>query len=281
MIITKLALPRRTFLRGMGATLALPLLDAMVPALSVTARTAARPTCRLGFIYIPNGVNLDAWRPAGEASALQLSSTLAPLEPCRDQLLVLSGLALREAESQGDGGGDHSRASVAWLSGAHAKRTEGAEVLGGTTADQIAAKAIGRDTVLPSLELATEQNDRMVGNCDGGYSCAYQNTISWRDPTTPMPMEIHPRVVFERLFGDDSSPAERLERLERSRSILDAMRDDAFRLQARIGVSDRRRIDQYLDAVRDVERRIQKAEAFQGTSPLPLPSRPLDIPDSF
>ena len=283
MIITKMALPRRTFLRGVGATLALPFLDAMVPAaaLSAATRAAVAPVKRLGFIYIPNGANMAKWTPAVDGTNLELSPTLSPLAPVRDHVVIPTGLAHRQAEAWGDGNGEHSRASAVWLNGIHPRRTEGADVEAGTTADQLAAQTLGRDTPLPSLELALE-NSFVVGNCDNGYSCVYTNTISWRTPTTPLPMEHNPRVVFERLFGEGGTVAQRQARLQEDRSILDAVRDDMNRLQAGLGSGDRTRVDQYLDAVREIERRIQQAEAQSETSVLPeVLDRPVGVPDDF
>jgi len=280
MMITKRALPRRTVLRGMGATLALPFLDAMTPALTALARTAATPAPRLGFVYIPNGVVLPEWRPEATGTAFALSPTLAPLASLRDEIMVLTGLAHRQADAFGDGNGDHSRASAVWLTGVHARQTEGADVLAGASADQIAARVLGQQTPLPSLELALEANE-LIGNCDVGYSCVYQNTIAWRTPTTPVPMETHPRIVFERLFGDGSSPDARRARLRSTRSILDSVTDEAARLQRSLGLRDRSRMDQYLDAVRDVEQRVQRAEDYSVDAGLELPERPVDIPEAF
>ncbi|MDA1094357.1 MAG: DUF1552 domain-containing protein [Acidobacteria bacterium] len=280
MIITKMSLPRRTFLRGMGTALALPLLDAMVPAATALAQTAASPTKRLGFIYIPNGANMGRWTPSAEG-ALNLSPTLSPLAPVRDQIVIPTGLAHRQAEAWGDGNGEHSRASGVWLNGVHPRRTEGADVRAGTTADQIAAATLGRDTPLPSLELSLE-NSFVVGNCDNGYSCVYTNTISWRSPTTPLPMEHNPRVVFERLFGEGGTATERLARLGEDRSILDAVREDMTRLEQKLGPEDRGRVSQYLDAVREIERRIQRVEAQADDAALPENlARPVGIPESF
>jgi len=280
MIITKMSLPRRTFLRGMGTALALPLLDAMVPAATALAQTAASPTKRLGFIYIPNGANMGRWTPSTEG-ALDLSPTLSPLAPVRDQIVIPTGLAHRQAEAWGDGNGEHSRASGVWLNGVHPKRTEGADVRAGTTVDQIAAATLGRDTPLPSLEISLE-NSFVVGNCDNGYSCVYTNTIAWRSPTTPLPMEHNPRVVFERLFGEGGSTTERLARLGEDRSILDAVREDMARLQQKLGPGDRGRVSQYLDAVREIERRIQRVEAQADDAELPENlARPVGIPESF
>src|SRR5216683_460782 len=198
MFITKMSLPRRSFLRGMGVTLALPLLDAMVPALSALAVTGAKPARRLGFVYVPNGVIQSQWVPAATGAGFELSPTLAPLAAVRDKLLVLSGLSQRQAESFGDGNGDHARGCASWLNGVHPKRTEGAGVQAGTTIDQIAANELGQLTRLPSLELALESQERGLGSCDNGYACVYINTISWRTPTSPVPMEIHPRIAFDR-----------------------------------------------------------------------------------
>jgi len=280
MIITKMSLPRRTFLRGVGATLALPLLDAMVPAATALARTAAKPSARLGFIYIPNGANMQQWTPAGESGSLKLSSSLQPLANVRDHVVIPTGLDHRQAEAWGDGNGEHSRASAVWLNGVHPKRTEGADVEAATTADQIAAAQLGQETPLPSLELALE-NSFVVGNCDNGYSCVYTNTFSWRTPTTPLPMEHNPRVVFERLFGEGGTGEQRAARLSEDSSILDAVREDMLRLERTLGTGDRLRITQYLDAVREIERRIQQVES-QSDAALPdILARPVGIPESF
>jgi len=281
MMITKMALPRRTFLRGMGASLALPLLDAMVPALSAIAKTAAKPVQRLGCIYVPQGENMFQWTPKGEGTTFDLSPILSPLEPFKSQMIVPSGLAHRMAESMGDGNGEHSRASGVWLNGVHPKRTEGADVRAGTTIDQVVAHQFGKETPLPSLEIALE-NSYVVGNCDNGYSCVYTNTISWRTPTTPLPMEHNPRVVFELLFGEGGTAEQRLARMGEDRSILDAVGEDIARLERSLGVNDRTRVDQYLDAVREIERRIQRAEAQAGESTLPPTlDRPVGIPETF
>ena len=281
MIIKKLSLPRRTFLRGMGATVALPLLDAMVPALSALATTAAAPIKRLGFVYLPNGAVMQAWTPRGEGTNLELSPTLSPLAPYRDQTLVISRLAHGQAEPLGDGNGEHSRASAVWLNGVHPKQTEGADVRAGVTADQLAAAELGKQTPLPSLELAIDL-DFLVGNCENGYSCVYMNTIAWRTPTTPLPMENNPRVVFERLFGDGGTREQRLAEMRKDRSILDSVTEDLAHLERDLGTGDRQRLDQYLDAVRAVERRIQLSEAQGADATLPENlSRPAGIPDSY
>jgi hypothetical protein len=281
MLITKMALPRRTFLRGMGVTLALPLLDAMVPALSAVASSAAKPVRRLGFIYTPNGATMAAWTPSGEGPKLDaLSPTLSPLDRLKDQVVVPTGLSQRQAESKGDGNGEHSRGQTVWLSGVHPKRTEGADVEAGITVDQIAAQAIGKDTPLLSLEMALEQN-YLVGNCDNGYSCVYWNTISWRTPTTPLPMEVNPRVLFERLFGDGGTPEQRLSQVREDRSILDSVKESVSTLQGRLGASDRVRVAEYLDSMREIERRIQIAEKQGGESVVNLPDRPIGVPESY
>ena len=281
MIITKMALPRRTFLRGVGATLALPFLEAMVPALTAVAKTGAAGPHRMGFVYIPNGANMAAWTPKGEGANFEFSPTLSPLAPFRNQLIIPTGLAHRQAEALGDGNGDHARASGVWLNGVHPKRTEGADVQAATTADQIAAKVLGNETPLPSLELALEQID-LVGNCDNGYSCVYMNTISWRSPTTPLPTENNPRVVFERMFGDGGSVADRRAQMQKDRSILDSVTEDMNRLQRSLGAGDRTIVNEYFDAVREVEQRIQRAESRGDESALPTTlARPVGIPDSY
>ena len=273
MIVTGKALPRRTFLRGVGAALALPLLDAMTPALA----RAAEPVRRLGWVYLPNGMAMESWTPPA-GPALTLSPTLRPLEAFRDRLVVLSGLAQGQAEALGDGNGEHTRATATWLNGVHPRETEGADVRAGTTADQMAAARLGRTTPLPSLELAIDR-DYLVGNCENGYSCIYMNTIAWRDPVTPLPMENNPRVVFERLFGEGGSTAERRAQFRKDRSILDAVADDLARLERAVGAGDRARVAQYLDAVRAVERRIQLS-ARRGAA-LPEMARPVGVPESY
>ena len=277
MIISKKTLPRRTVLRGLGTAMALPMLDAMVPALSGISGRAAEPVRRLGWVYCPNGMAMDAWMPAAKES-LELSTTLSPLAPYRDQTVVVSGLAQGQAEALGDGNGEHTRATATWLNGIHPRETEGADVRAGKTADQIAADQLGRTTPLSSLELAIDQ-DFLVGSCDNGYSCIYMNTIAWRDETTPLPMQNNPRVVFERLFGDGGSTADRQSEFRKDRSILDAITSDLARLQREVGVGDQARVTQYLDAVRAIERRIQLSE--QKDTELPELERPVGIPESY
>jgi hypothetical protein len=281
MIVMNKAISRRAILRGVGASFALPLLDAMVPALSAASAAAVvKPVRRLGFMYIPNGAILGKWTPESVGTGFEFTPTLKPLEPFRDRLVVVSNLASRPAEAEvGEGSGDHARASAVWLSGIHPNRTEGADLRGGTTIDQIAAEQLGRDTQLRSLELAVEDFST-AGSCDIGYSCAYVNTLSWRTPTTPLPMQTNPRTVFEQLFGDDGSADARQRRLEEDRSILDAIVGEIGRLQKRLGAGDRRRVTDYLDGVREIERRIKKIEE-QAESQLALPDLPAGIPDLY
>lgn len=282
MTITKRALPRRTILRGVGVSMALPLLDAMVPALTATARTAAAPRTRLAFWQTANGVYGPDFKPKGEGTALktlELTPIIAPLAPLLGQTTIATGLSNVAAESKQVGSGVHARAAACFLSGAAARRTEGADIELAKTLDQYAADGLGRDTQLTSLELALESS--FVGNCDQGYSCAYVNTFSWRTPTMPLPMENNPRVVFERMFGDGGSVDARLSQMKRDRSILDRVSRDLSSLQGRLGPGDRATITGYLDAVRDVEQRIQKAERHSATTPLPETAQPMGIPESF
>ena len=280
MFLSKMALPRRTFLRGMGVSLALPLLDAMVPAASALANTAAKPVRRLGFVYIPNGAVMPSWQPAGDGALTELPRTLSPLAPFQDQVIVPIGLSQKQAEALGDGNGEHSRAGTVWLSGVHPKETEGADVRNGTTADQIAAQAIGGDTPLTSLELAMEQT-YLIGNCDNGYSCVYTNSISWRTPTAPNPHETNPRIVFERMFGDGGTPEERRAQLKEDRSILDWVTADISALRKTLGANDRNSVSEYLDSVREIERRIQVSERQHDETVLELPDRPIGVPESY
>jgi Protein of unknown function (DUF1552) len=279
--VTKKHLPRRTFLRGAGVTLSLPLLESMVPALTALAQTAAAPRLRLGFSFMPHGAVMANWTPATEG-ALELSPILSPLEPYKNQVVVLSNLAHAMAGPQGpgDNGGDHTRCPAVFLNGVHPKRTDGADIHAGTTIDQIAAAKIGQDTLLPSLELAIEDYSGLVGACDVGFSCTYMNTISWRTPTAPMPMEINPRVVFDRMFGDGADANERRRRIETQRSILDAVTSQVRRLQGGLGSSDRNRVAEYLDTVREIERRIELSEKRAGEN-LEVPVTPRGIPDDF
>jgi hypothetical protein len=285
MFITRSSLPRRTFLRGLGTTLALPLLDAMVPAMAALSQTAAAPVRRLGFIYGPNGIarnfaGINYWTPKGEGKDFELSPILTPLAPYRDRLLVVSGLAQHQADAHDDGAnGDHTRGTSSWLTGVHPKRTEGADVRNGISADQVAAARIGKDTALPSLELAIDLNF-LGGQCENSYSCAYMNTLAWSSPTTPLPTENNPRIVFERLFGDGGTAEQRRAQARQNRSILDSVMADLARLQGSLGAADRVTVGDYVDAVREVERRIQSVEAA-GASELPTLERPAGIPERF
>jgi hypothetical protein len=275
-IITKKALDRRTFLRGAGAALALPLLDAMVPAMTALAATPAKPVCRLGYVYIPMGAHLPKWTPAVEGKLTDLPPTLETLTPFLDQLTVISNLELKNAYSAGN----HATANSAFLSAAKAKMTEGSDYELATTVDQIAAKRIGGKTPLPSLELAMDLMTT-VGNCDNGFACVYQNNLSWSSPTSPLPAEAHPRVVFERLFGNGGSVAQRRAELKQNASILDWVREDITRLQNKLGPDDRRKVSEYLDTVREVERRVQNAEQKTADSPAPDIDRPLGVPEAY
>ena len=275
MIITKKALPRRTFLRGMGATVALPLLDAMVPSMTAFARTAAAPVRRLGFVYMPMGCDLPRWTPPGEGRLAELSPSLQSLASVTDQLTVISNLELKNAYP-----GTHATSNAAFLSAAKAKWTESTDYYLGTTVDQIAAQQIGQQTLLPSLELSMDLL-QTIGQCDNGYACVYQNNLSWSSPTTPLPAESHPRIVFERLFGEGGSAADRRAALQRRASLLDWVRDDITRLQKDLGPEDRTRVGQYLDTVREVERRIQKAESETKDNALPDLDRPTGVPAAY
>ena len=276
MIIQKLVLPRRTFLRGLGASIALPLLDAMVPAMTAVARTAADPVRRLSFLYMPMGCDLPRWTPPGTDGRLTgLSPILQPLAPHVDRLTVLGNMELKNAYP-----GTHATSNSSFLSAAKAKWTESTDYYLGTTVDQVAAKQIGQQTLLPSLELSMDLL-QTVGQCDNGYACVYQNNLSWSSPTTPLPAEAHPRIVFERLFGEGGSAADRRAALQRRASLLDAVRGDVTRLQSRLGAEDRTRVGQYLETIREVERRIQKAEAGTLDGPLPDLDRPVGVPAAY
>jgi Protein of unknown function (DUF1552) len=277
MFITKKSLPRRTFLRGVGATLALPLLDSMIPARTLLAQTAAKPLPRLGFVYVPHGAIMDKWTPTAVGGGFEYTPILKPLEPFRDYVNVVSGLGHRAADTTAV----HSLSPTTWLSGVRPKATQGVDAFAGITADQIAAQSIGLDNPLPSMELATEDHSGLIGSCDRDYGCIYMNTLSWRTPETPLPMEINPRKVFERMFGQGGSPSERLARIQEDRSILDAITKEAAALQLQLGPSDRQTMKQCLDNVREIERRIQRAEKSQGDADLQLPARPAGVPFDF
>ena len=273
--ITKKYLSRRTLLRGMGVSVALPLLDSMVPAQTPLARTAAASKSRLSCIYVPHGATMDKWTPAADGKGFQFTEILSPLEKFRDRVSIVSNLAHPAAGGVGsDAGADHARSAAVFLSGVH---PEQGSIHVGTTIDQIAAQRIGQDTPLPSIELSIEE---VALSCGSGYACAYSNTISWKTPTIPLPMENNPQVVFEKLFGDGSNNADRLARKQQSRSLLDSVMDQVASLQRELPASDRSRLGEYLDDVREIERRIQKAEN-QIPADLKLPEAPVGVPESF
>jgi hypothetical protein len=278
MIVMGKHLHRRTFLRGLGAAIALPMLDAMQPAFAGTAKSPVR----LAFIYIPNGVTMKDWKPEETGAQFEFPRILKPLEALRQDILVLSGLDHHNAESLGDGGGDHARAGACFLTGVHPKKTAGADIQVGISVDQIAAAKLGSTTRMSSLELGCEDS-RTVGGCDSGYSCAYTNSISWRGPKTPMAPETNPRIVFERLFGDDDfnmSPEARARKAMQRRSILDVVNNRTESLVRELGAADRRKIDEYLTGIREVEKRIEMAEKDQ-RSFRPDMEKPAGIPVAF
>ncbi len=283
MMIFKKAIPRRTFLRGVGATLALPLLDSMIPAFAAASDLSSKGPVRLSIVYAPIGAVMDKWTPAAEGAGYEMTPILAPLAPFRDQMLILTGLSNEKTASirPGENGAPHARAGSSYLTGARPAPTEGAGIEAGISMDQAAAKELGKHTQLASLELGTDAHG-LVGACESGFSCAYMNTISWRTPTTPIPMENNPRAVFERMFGDSDStdPAVRLRRFRKDRSILDTVLQSSARLQRELGTSDRTRLVEWTDAVRDIERRIQISEE-QSSKRLPTLDRPAGIPDRY
>ena len=275
MIITRKAIPRRTVLRGLGASLALPLLDGMVPAFAAIRNTAAAPVKRLGVVYVPNGMMMNHWTPRTEGAGFDFPTVMKPLEPFRRHVQVLSGM------HGVDGEGPHARSSTRFLTGVGAKPDNGSDLSAGVSMDQLAGRVLGRETQLATLELALDGRD-FAGSCDDGFSCAYTNTIAWAGDTTPLPMENDPRVVFERLFGDSGStdPAIRKARLRKDASLLDSVTERAGALSRELGAGDRAKLRQYLEAVRDVERRIQMAEAQSGRE-LPVVDQPAGIPGTF
>ncbi len=275
MIVTKKALPRRTFLRGIGASMALPLLDAMVPAMTARASTAAKPVRRLGYIYMPMGSDITRWTPHSDQDLAELSPSLDSLQRVKDHLTVFTNMELKNSYP-----GTHATSNAGFLSAAKAKWTESTDYYLGTTADQIAAQNIGRSSQLPSLELAMDLMS-MVGQCDNGFACVYQNNLSWSSPTTPLPSEAHPRIVFERLFGDGGTPEQRRAALEKRASLIDWVAEDIARLKKEVGPGDRHRIDQYLTTIREVERRIQKAESETAANELPDLDRPVGVPAAY
>ena len=280
MISTRRHLPRRTFLKGMGAAIALPVLDAMTPAFAA-ARFRQSPH-RLAFTYVPNGVTMAEWTPAGTGATFEFTRILKPIERFREHTLVLSGLAHRNGNALGDGPGDHARAAASYLTGVHPRKTAGADIQNGISVDQIAAQEIGHHTRFASIELGCDDS-RTIGNCDSGYSCAYTNSLAWRGPATPMPPETNPRLVFERLFGDlDTSlpPEARARRLQYRRSILDLVSERTSRLAAELGPADRRKLDEYLSSIREIERRIEMAEK-DTTGLTPTIDKPTGIPVKY
>ena len=279
--ITKKALPRRTVLRGMGTMVALPFLGAMAPAMKALANTAANPTPRLGFFYAPNGMFLPNFHPEGnDCKNYTMTPILSPLKSYRENMVVISGLSNSALVSPNEGGGVHTRAHGGWLSGVLPKRTEGADIEAGKTIDQYAADVLGQETSLRSLQLTTDSNFT-VGNCENGYSCTYQNSTSWSSPTTPLPHERDPRVLFQRLFGDGGSVEARIAQMKTDRSILDSVSDSISNLEKDLGHGDKVVVDEYLTAVREIERRIQRAEQNNASRPLPSVEQPDGVPDTF
>src|SRR5215470_6696020 len=275
MFITKKAIPRRTFLKSAQAALALPLLDAMIPAATAWARTPAKPVPRLGFVFIPMGCDHQRWIPTGQGALGELSPILTSLGPVKDQLTVITNMRLQNAYP-----GTHDTSNSAFLSAAFSKHTDSSDYFLGTTVDQVAAKEIGRETQLASLQLAMDLNP-LAGVCNNGYACVYQNCLSWSSPTTPLPSEAHPRIVFERLFGEGGNAAARRAGLHNRGSLLDSFSVDIARLKQRVGVPDRVRVDQYLDSVREVEREIERAEHAATDPKLRDLDRPVGVPAEF
>ena len=273
--ITKKSIPRRTFIKGVGTTLALPLLNAMVPAATALAKTPGNSVRRLGYVFMPMGCDQSRWTPRSEHTLDKLSPILDSLAPVKDQTTVLTNMELRSAYP-----GSHATSNSSFLSCAKAKVTESSDYYLGTTVDQLAAQQIGQETQLPSLELAMDLL-QITGQCDNGYACVYQNNLSWSSPTTPLPAEAHPRIVFEQLFGDGGTPEDRRTALRKRGSLLDSVADSMERLRRELGPSDRSRISQYLDSVREVERRIQQAESASKDSPLPDLDRPMGVPAAY
>ena len=272
MFLTKKAIPRRTLLKSAQAALALPLLDAMIPAATALAATPAKPAPRLSFVFIPMGCDHSRWTPPGEENLDELSPILTPLEPVKDQVTAITNMRLQNAYP-----GTHDTSNAAFLSAAPAKHTEGSDYYLGTTVDQIAAREIGRDSQLASLELSIDLNP-LAGVCNNGYACVYQNCLSWSSPTTPLPAEAHPRVVFERMFGEGGDAAARRSALSRRESLLDSFTGSIAKIKRRVGPSDRVRLDQYLESVRQVEREIERAEQSVTEDKTPDLDRPVGVP---
>ncbi len=277
MFITNLSLPRRTFLRGMGAMVALPFLEAMTPALSARAGSSSTAPKRFGAIYVPHGSTHDQWVPRAVGTGFEFTPILKPVEPFRDSLVVVSNL---DGPLEPAGGGGHAISPSSYLSGVRPKVSQGTDLYNGTTIDQVIAAKIGQETSLPSLELGIEDASRFVGACEAFYSCAYVNNISWRTPTMPLPTEINPRVVFERLFGAPGTAERRRTRTQEDRSILDSIADGTASLQRGLGSRDRVRLGDYLDNIREIERRIQRSEQHSERE-LNVPAAPAGVPDTF
>jgi hypothetical protein len=276
MFVTKKSLPRRTFLQGMGVAVSLPLLDAMLPAFTALARAQARPRTRFGAIYVPNGAIMEQWIPERVGAGFDFKPILKPIEAFKDQMVVVSNLTRSHPGSQV---GDHAVSAAGFLTGVWPKRTEAEDVLANTSVDQVVAQQIGQDTPFPSIEVATEDFTGYVGACSPGFNCAYLNTVSWSTPSTPLPMDINPRVVFERMFGQAGSPAQRAARIRDERSMLDSISAEARQLQRGLGARDNQRVTEYLDNLREIERRIQRAESRNVTN-VALET-PVGVPDSF
>jgi Protein of unknown function (DUF1552) len=275
MFLTKMAIPRRTFLKSAQGMLALPLLDAMIPAATALAATPAKPAPRLGFVYVPMGCDQSRWSPPGQGTLDELSPILSSLKPVKDDVTVITNMRLQNAYP-----GTHDTSNAAFLSAAPAKHTEGSDYYLGTTVDQIAAREMGRDSQLASLELAMDLNP-LAGVCNNGYACVYQNCLSWSSPTTPLPSEAHPRVVFERLFGEGGDAATRRSALSNRESLLDSFTGSIAKIKQRVGAPDRVRLDQYLESVRQVEREIERAEQAVTENKTPDLDRPVGVPAEF
>jgi hypothetical protein len=276
MFITKRSLPRRTFLSGMGVVVGLPLLEAMVPALTALAQTPAKPKPRFGAVYFPNGAIVEQWIPDQAGAGFEFKPILKPLEAFKDQMVLVTNLTRSHPGSQV---GDHAVSAAGFLTGVWPKRTEAEDVYANTSIDQVVAQQIGQDTPFPSLEVATEDFTGYVGACSPGFNCAYLNTISWKTPSTPLPMDINPRVVFERMFDGGSTAAQRASRLREQRSLLDSISEEAGRLQHGLGARDRARVSDYLDNIREIERRLERAEAHAAGDV--TFDAPVGVPDSF
>ena len=276
MFVTKKSLPRRTFLQGMGVVMGLPLLEAMVPALTAAAQTAARPNYRFGAIYVPHGVIMDQWTPNTVGANFDMKPIMMPIKAYQPRITVISNL--RRPELGFDT--NHAGAPASWLAGMAPKRTDGPDFSLGVTVDQVIAKHIGQDTTFPSLEVATEDFTALLGSCAPGYSCAYANTLAWQGPTSPLPMEINPRVLFERMFGGGATAEERRNRMKEDRSVLDFVAEEVATLERGVGQNDRKRLGQYLENVREVERRIQLAEK-QSQTAADVPAEPVGVPEVY